>query len=139
MPFALRLVDLELHRGAVQPVVNRERLDDGLVRERQLPGFLEPAGRAVCGDRELVDVRDVVGIADLAQQAEPLLGPIEGRVEVSGPERSHALPCPGVREELRVAKAFRELHRLLGNLGPGTGQPDGAGDQRLGPGDTVRL
>ena len=118
-------------------MVNRKRLHDGLVRQRELSGLVEPAGRRMGGDCELVDVCDVVGVADLVEHAEPLLRPNEGRVEVTRSECSHALPCPGIGQELRVADAFGQLRRLLGDLRPRIAEPHGAGDQRLRPRDVV--
>src|SRR5438874_6663392 len=119
-------------------MVNGKRLHHSLVRQRQLSGLIEPTDRRVRGDRELVDVCNVVGVTDLVQHAETLLRPAEGGLEVAGSECSHALACPGIAQELRLADPFGKRRRLLGDLGLRIAEPQGTGDQRLRPRDLVR-
>ncbi len=74
-PAAAGLFDLEQHGDPVQPVMRRERLDDGLVLDREASRLLKLRHRAARGDRDLVDVGDVVGVADLAEHVEATLRP----------------------------------------------------------------
>ena len=55
------------------PVVRRQRLYEFVVHRCEPSRLLEPAEDAISGDGELVDVGDVVGVTELADELQPVL------------------------------------------------------------------
>ena len=101
------------------------------MRARDLGGLLELAHPRERRDRRLVDAEDVVGVADLGEEVEPLSRERCRLVELQLLERDRRPRRPRVGPQLDVAHPIGDRARLAGRLGAPCRTEERAGRERL--------
>src|SRR5262249_44491251 len=116
VPTTSGTLDFDPHLVPMEPVVNRQPVDDLDELLAQSACIRDPAGTDARSDR--LDQREVsvVGIADSRHEGKPLLMQRAGALVVAGRPATAAARAERPRPELDVLEAFGELVRLLSGL-----------------------